>query len=97
MLAESQPNPLNADSTHFEPYPIFAPVYFASFIIIGSYILLNLVVGIIISSMEKASIKHEEELKRELDEVEKLQSKVLDDILQRLYTIESKIDSRNVN
>jgi voltage-gated sodium channel len=84
-----------AESAHFESYPVIAPLYFGSFIVIGSYVLLNLVVGIIVSAMEKANLKHDESITKEFLEGEKLQSEVLDDILHRLMRIEAEMKRKN--
>lgn len=93
MKIQIEPHAENA-GLHVEPYPVLSPVYFGSFIVIGSYVLLNLVVGIIISSMERANEEHDA-LTRQVIEGEKLQSEVLEDILERLMHIEKEMNARN--
>ncbi len=87
MNNEIRPSPEHLGE-HFEAYPFLSPLYFGSFIVIGSYVLLNLVVGIIISAMEKANEEHEVALEKEILAAQKLQSQVLDDILDRLQRME---------
>ncbi len=75
---------------HFESYPILAPLYFASFIILGSYVLLNLVVGIMISAMEKASEEHDRLRDDEILVAEDMQLGMLREIICRLERLEQR-------
>lgn len=67
--------------TEPETFPILGPVYFVSFVLMGTMIVLNLFIGVIISGMDEATEEaHREEIKerlkgpvslrRELDELE---------------------------
>ncbi len=77
----------------FEPYsqlctdpaafPIVSPIYFVSFVLLGTMIFLNLFIGVIVNGMDEARQKHEAELKLQMaklgkpvdivDEVERLE------------------------
>ncbi|MDD2531687.1 MAG: hypothetical protein PHO61_03305 [Candidatus ainarchaeum sp.] len=70
-------------------YPLGGPLYFVSFIIIGTMIIMNLFLGIIVGNMGKAidKITGNEEMKDYLDEDAKREEK-LD---QRLKAIEKQL------
>ena len=46
--------------------PIIGALFFSSFVILGTMIILNLVIGVIINSMDET--KKEQELKKKIDE-----------------------------
>lgn len=60
----------------FEPYsqlctdpvafPIISPIYFVSFVLLGTMIFLNLFIGVIVNGMDEARQKHEAELKLQM-------------------------------
>lgn len=60
----------------FEPYsqlctdpvafPIVSPIYFVSFVLLGTMIFLNLFIGVIVNGMDEARQKHEAELKLQM-------------------------------
>ncbi|HSL60262.1 MAG TPA: ion transporter [Desulfotignum sp.] len=60
----------------FEPYselctdpvafPIVSPVYFVSFVLLGTMIFLNLFIGVIVNGMDEARKQHEAELKLQM-------------------------------
>ncbi len=90
MNAEIHPENSNV-SAATESYPFLAPLYFASFIILGSYVLLNLVVGIIISAMEQANEEQDRERDMEIIASEQMQWQMLKDISLRLVAIEEAL------
>jgi voltage-gated sodium channel len=47
------------------PYPVLAPFYFVSFILIGTMVILNLFIGVIMNSMEEAQKENEVRTDRE--------------------------------
>lgn len=47
-----------------EAYPIGAPVFFLSFIIVGGMIILNLFIGVIMNSMQESHAEHQATLKQ---------------------------------
>jgi voltage-gated sodium channel len=83
--------------------PIVAAIYFVSFILMGTMIMLNLFTGVIISSMEEAQAERADET-RETDMKKKgfltlhdelsLLSKQLGDITDRLKNLEENEDER---
>jgi voltage-gated sodium channel len=60
----------------FEPYsqlcidpmafPIVSPIYFVSFVLLGTMIFLNLFIGVIVNGMDEARKEHEQELKQQM-------------------------------
>jgi len=60
----------------FEPYsqlctdpvafPIVSPIYFVSFVLLGTMIFLNLFIGDVVNGMDEARQKHEAELKLQM-------------------------------
>ena len=52
--------------TRPEAYPIFSPVFFCTFVLLGTMIVLNLFVGVIMNGMDEA--QKEQEVARELDQ-----------------------------
>jgi voltage-gated sodium channel len=60
----------------FEPYsqlctdpmafPIVSPIYFVSFVLLGTMIFLNLFIGVIVNGMDEARKEHEDELKEQM-------------------------------
>jgi voltage-gated sodium channel len=47
-------------------FPIISPVYFVSFVLLGTMIFLNLFIGVIVNGMDEARKEHEEELKQQM-------------------------------
>ena len=84
-----------------EAQPITASVYFVTFILLGTMIMLNLFTGVIISSMEEAQEERAEESREESlkkkgfltlhDELAMLSQRLIE-ITQRIKAIELKED-----
>ena len=79
--------------------PIVAAIYFVTFILLGTMIMLNLFTGVIITSMEEAQVERAEEVREEhikekgfttLHDELALLSKNLHDITQRIKGLEMK-------
>ena len=51
--------------THPTAYPIFAPLFFISFILVGTMVILNLFIGVIMTGMEEAQEEEDERAERE--------------------------------
>ncbi len=64
-------------------YPIAGPIYFTSFIIIGTMVVMNLILGVIVTNMNKAM--------KELDESEQKEKSNEELILQRVKEIEKEL------
>jgi voltage-gated sodium channel len=74
--------------THPMAYPILAPIYFISFILVGTMVILNLFIGVIMNGMEEAEVE-----RTELTERRRLEggsvvdaNEALDEDLKRLET-----------
>ena len=94
---------LTKSSRASEAQPIAAAIYFVSFIMLGTMIMLNLFTGVIISSMEEAQEERAEEVREEslkekgfltLHDELSLLSQQLHSISQRLKGLELKEESR---
>lgn len=65
--------------TQSDPSPVFAPIYFISFILIGTMVVLNLFIGVIMSSMEEAQQERAEMHRDEItpaQQIEQLEKQV---------------------
>lgn len=86
--------------THPTAYPILAPIYFISFILVGTMVILNLFIGVIMNGMEEAEVERVELTeRRRLGRVSVVDSnEALDEDLKKLETqIEHLTDAvRNV-
>jgi voltage-gated sodium channel len=72
--------------------PIFAPVYFVSFILVGTMVVLNLFVGVIMNGMEEAQKEHElEEFTRQKAAGATLDSE-LDELQRELGELAAQFD-----
>lgn len=71
-------------------YPVFAISYFVSFILIGTMVMLNLVVGVVVNSMDEA---HKELLDRAIENETAISGKisVVNELDARLGEMRSKI------
>jgi len=71
-------------------YPVFAIFYFVSFILIGTMVMLNLVVGVVVNSMDEA---HKELLDRAIENETAISGKisVVNELDARLGEMRSKI------
>jgi voltage-gated sodium channel len=63
--------------THPTAYPILAPIYFISFILVGTMVILNLFIGVIMNGMEEAETEQQELTERER--------------LERAYVVDSNV------
>lgn len=69
-------------------YPILAPIYFISFILVGTMVILNLFIGVIMNGMEEAEVERVELTeRRRLERVSVVDSnEALDEDLKKLET-----------
>jgi len=74
--------------THPTAYPILAPIYFISFILVGTMVILNLFIGVIMNGMEEAETEQQEMTERDrLERTSVVDPNVaLDEDLKRLET-----------
>ncbi len=59
-------NPYPELCTTAIPHPILSPVYFVSFVLLGTMIFLNLFIGVIVNGMDEARKKHEADIRDRL-------------------------------
>jgi len=52
-------------------FPIVSPLYFVSFVLLGTMIFLNLFIGVIVNGMDEARKEHEEKLKQQMEKLGK--------------------------
>jgi voltage-gated sodium channel len=84
-----------------EAHPIASPVYFVTFILLGTMIVLNLFTGVIVGSMEESqeeAAEHARQRKRELtgkispaDDLGELEAK-LDEIAQNIRSVKRRLE-----
>jgi len=88
---------------HSQAQPVVAQIYFVSFIVLGTMIMLNLFTGVIITSMEEAQVERAEEVREEhlkekgfltLHDELSLLATQLNKITERIKGLEGKEDAR---
>jgi len=104
MGSEAYPiNGLEGRAPEPKAQPVIAMLYFVSFVLIGTMIMLNLFVGVIINSMQEAQQEKERAEIAKLratantsahDEAALLEAK-LDDIKQELHLLVARLEERN--
>lgn len=52
-------------------FPVISPLYFVSFVLLGTMIFLNLFIGVIVNGMDEARKEHEEALKQQMADLGK--------------------------
>jgi voltage-gated sodium channel len=72
--------------THNAAHPIFGAVFFISFMLLGSMVILNLFIGVITSGMEEAKAENGM-LDRELKDAEGVKQSASDDVSRMLVKI----------
>lgn len=82
--------PVAGSST--EDHSVLAPIYFVTFMIFASFIILNLVIGIIVSAMEEARTIHVREELAAIKAEEQAQSQDLDEVREDIARILKKLD-----
>lgn len=75
-----------------EDHTVLAPIYFVSFMIFASFIILNLVIGIIVSAMEEARTIHVREELAAIKAEEQAQSQDLDEVREDIARILKKLE-----
>lgn len=60
-----------------EAFPIFSPLFFGSFVLLGTMVMLNLFIGIIMTGMDEARKEEEEKLEREKNDIASIEGDVL--------------------
>ncbi len=75
-----------------EDHSVIAPIYFVTFMIFASFIILNLVIGIIVSAMEEARTIHVREELAAIKAEEQAQSQDLDEVREDIARILKKLD-----
>ncbi|MDZ4746785.1 MAG: ion transporter [bacterium] len=75
-----------------EDHSVIAPIYFVTFMIFASFIILNLVIGIIVSAMEEARTIHVREELAAIKAEEQAQSEDLDLVREDLARILRRLD-----
>jgi voltage-gated sodium channel len=83
-------------------YPIASPLYFVSFILLGTFIILNLFTGVIVGSMEQSQEEAEEAARQRnleilgrttpADDIGRLEN-TLEDIAQQLRAVKRRLES----
>lgn len=90
MTLESWPELL---APILEKYP-YSWLVFIPFMILTSYIFLNLVIGIIVTSMHDISLKKKSTEKREIDEIWDLKEQMRD-LSEQIASIQEALDKNN--
>jgi len=59
-----------------QAYPLFSPIFFGSFVLLGTMVMLNLFIGIIMTGMDEARKEEEEKLEREKRDIDHIEGDV---------------------
>jgi len=77
-----------------EAFPIFSPIFFGSFVLLGTMVMLNLFIGIIMTGMDEAKAEEENKLQEEksMDDSASAEQKIVQ-IEQQLVQLQQSLSS----
>jgi len=77
-----------------EAYPLFAPIFFGSFVLLGTMVMLNLFIGIIMTGMDEARAEEEDKIRKDKDaENPKSIDEEIENIEEQLEQLQSSLST----
>lgn len=75
-----------------EAFPLFSPLFFGSFVLLGTMVMLNLFIGIIMAGMDEARKEEEEKQERAKRKIEKDLDNDIEQIHENLESLQTHLD-----